>query len=605
MKLSRNEIATFLGDVRPLYLESEAQDLTHEPILWSVSGDAVSLREFSGDEKSPFNYGVTLSMHKVGEAVVTATYKGETYTCRVSVRERVGAEPDAAFSYYRGDLHTHTASTHTAEKFAAREHVQADCVRTLAQDERIDFGILSDHASVMRRKGFFGAFVEKELADPMATVVFPGSESEVTVLENDRFGLPHKHSGEIVVLNADNCSNAYDWQTFYNDMATSPAPVAIFAHPFVLGVGQNSLWSFPFSELRTPEMYRVMRGIEMGNGKNTGGVMLFEYAYSAALDNGFRVSPTCGSDSHGPVWGFDAMQGKTVLMACEKSREAFLDALLHNRFYACESGNVKLRFSVNGAQAPADLSLTEAYEISVALDYFTPDESTVPVCCQVISDYGVTVAELERPGNSFTLTVHSDTARYFYLRLVDAEGRKTWSCPVWTGRAFDAPQKAATYTPIVPEGFTAVECGTGADASAVIDGDPGVAFTSAKTTTSILIDMQKEWEIAALGYYVRRFTKDWIKATSVDWKAEIGARMGAIVSGYVTRYAISTSVDGVQFTPRATGTIRSFGDEQVIPMERHCARYVRFDALATVGAQSGTPGLEKATVNIGELSVFC
>ena len=249
--------------------------------------------------------------------------------------------------------------------------------------------------------------------------------------------------------------------------------------------------------------------------------------------------------------------------------------------------------------------MTDTYEISVALDYFTPDESTVPVCCQVISDYGVTVAELKHPGNSFALTVHSDTARYFYVRLVDAEGKKTWSCPVWTGRAFDAPQDAAVYTPIAPEGFTAVECGTGADASAVIDGDPGVAFTSAKTTTSILIDMQKEQEIAALGYYVRRFTKDWIKATSVDWKAEISARMGAIVSGYVARYAISTSVDGVQFTPRAAGAIRAFGDEQVIPMERHRARYVRFDALATVGAQTGTPGLEKATVNVGELSVFC
>lgn len=603
ISLSKAKLASYVGDVQAIYLCGE-DDLAALPVTWELKGDAVTLRSFSDDPATPFNHGVTVALHAPGTATVTAVCEGERYTCEIEVRERCAADPNGPVQFYRGDLHMHAAATHTPAKYAAQPHLQQPLITQLKEDALLDFGVISDHTSVMRRRGFFDGFVETEQAGEMRFVLFPGSESEVTVLENDRFGLPHKHSGEIVVLNADNCCNAYDWQTFMEDFATSPDPVAIFAHPIPLGVGQNSLWSFPFDKLRTPEMYRIMRGIEMGSGKNNGNALLFEYAYSTALDNGFHVSPTCSSDSHGPRWGFDVIPGKTVLMASERSREAFLDALRQGRFYASESGNVKLRFAVNGAYAPATLPLTDTYEFDVSLDFFEERENTYPVAYQLISDHGVTLSEGGVDGRSLHFTLKSDTARYFYLRLIDSDGRKTWSPAVWTGRELDPPSVAASYTPIAPDGFTAVELATGADASAAIDGDPGVAFTSTLPQTAVVIDMQQEREIAAVGYYVHRFTKDWIKATSVDWKAEISARVGGITSGYVTRYAVSTSVDGEHFTEQASGAIRAFGDEEIIPLPRHRARYVRFDALSTVGAQCGIPAFANAPASFGELSVF-
>jgi hypothetical protein len=152
--------------------------------------------------------------------------------------------------------------------------------------------------------------------------------------------------------------------------------------------------------------------------------------------------------------------------------------------------------------------------------------------------------------------------------------------------------------------FSATEVQTGADAAAAIDGDPHTAFESTLPVTSILIDMKKEQRICAVGYWARRFTKDWIKKISTDWKAEIGGRVLDIVKCYVTAYEIHTSVDGVQFDPVKKGAIRAFGDEEILRFPTHGARFLRFDATSTVGKSSKIPALADSPAAIGELTVF-
>ena len=604
--LSKNKISSFVGDVLPLYLIDDDKDISQEDIEWESSGDAIEIRKFSNEPISSFAHGVLVTIKRYGTGEVTASYRGNRYSCRVSSIAEKRSQENGALNYYRGDLHTHTASTHTADKFAAQPHIQAACINALASDTRLDFGILSDHASVMRRRGFFEEFVELETIDPTDTVIFPGSESEVTVIDIDRFGLPHKHSGEIVCLGMNNSSCVKSWEEFEADMPVNPLSVGIFAHPFVLGVGQNSLWSFPYSRIRTPHLLSLMRGIEMGSGSQSGGSLLFEYAYSAALDNGFSVSPVCSSDCHGPNWGFDVMKGKTILIAEEKSREAFQRALRDNRFYACESANVKLIYEVNGEAAPARLSPTDAYNFHIEFSYFEDDITTYPRYLEVISDYGETIYNCNIFDSIVDFTLQSKTARYFYLRILDEKGRKTWSMPIWTGREYDEPELSEkNITPLNASDFTAIEIQSGLDAGAVIDGDPGVAFESELPCASILVDMKKEYNVCAVGYWARRFTKDWIKETAVDhWKTEIGPRMLDITKRYVTEYTISTSLDGVNFTACAQGSIRAFGDEEIFEFPEHRARFLRFDATSTIGAKSGIPSLADSPIAIGELSVF-
>lgn len=602
VSLSRSAISSFAGDVLPLYLKGDT-DLSHADICWSVDGDSVTLSRFDRDENTPFTNGVLLSLQSPGNATVTALFEGNAYTCDVTVRARRIASDTDTLHFFRGDLHVHTTKLHNPEKFAAESRIQRDCIAQIKKEALLDFSVLSDHSCVMYAKGFFDTFVEKELAEPMTPVLFPGSESEVTIIEPDRFGIQHQHSGELVILNADQCSFGNNWQDFMDRMAQSPLPVGIFAHPLVFG--SDGLWRYPFDEIRHPALYHLMRGIELGHGSLVGGDVIYEYAYAKALDNGFHVSPTCGSDRHGPTWGFDVMPAKTIVMATEKSREAFLDALRSNRFYACESGNVKLRYSVNGLQAPATLPLTGSYRFCVELSLFEDAQDTLPTHCEVISDRGEVVYTCDHLASTFAFTLHSDTARYFYLRLWDEAGRKTWSMPVWTGRPFDAP--VAAKTPLIPlDGakFTAVDSVTGLDASAALTGLPSVAFESTATTARIVIDMKATQTICGLGHWGRHTSKEILKSLYGEWKPFAHEMGKTLLGGYATRYTISTSTDGIHYTLQKADATHSFADEEVVRFAPCEARFVCFEVLSTVGKDSHIPALADTPVNIGSLTLY-
>jgi hypothetical protein len=66
-------------------------------------------------------------------------------------------------------------------------------------------------------------------------------------------------------------------------------------------------------------------------------------------------------------------------MAYEKSKEAFLDALFARRFYATESGNVRVDYTVNGMRGASDLPLTDTYRFHVSATLFHDDPAAVAI----------------------------------------------------------------------------------------------------------------------------------------------------------------------------------------------------------------------------------
>jgi hypothetical protein len=261
------------------------------------------------------------------------------------------------------------------------------------------------------------------------------------IIVRDKYGYDRCRGGEIVILNSDSyfCvgKNGNGWDDVFENQSTSPYSIAILAHPQIIAWSPYGMYGFRLDKYNTERHEELIKYVEIGNGGIRASNEINELVYSTALDNGFYVSTTCSSDSHGPQWGYHRFPGKTVIMASERSREAFFDAINNNRMYGTESGNVKLRYTVNGKAAPADLDYANTYRFHVELSYFTKDEMTVPVECAVISDGGKTLLKTTNISSSFDFEIQSDTARYFYLRFVDSEGKRTWSMPVWTGRKFD------------------------------------------------------------------------------------------------------------------------------------------------------------------------
>ena len=347
-------------------------------------------------------------------------------------------------------------------------------------------------------------------------------------------------------------------------------------------------------------MKHAIRGLEVINGQLSEWNLMHEFTFSHALDSGFRVSPVASSDSHGPEWGYNFMKPKTVLLAKEKSREAFIDAIRNNRFYATESGNVKLRYTVNGKHAPADLDAATSYKFCVELDYFKDDESTHPIECTVISDYGKTLLSLNDFGNSFEFEINSETARYFYLRFVDSNGDRTWSMPVWTGRAFDEYTEPQI-TPIDMSGATATDLISGEDATLAIDGDVYTPWEGSSDKASIVIDLKEEKDIKALGLYPKMIVRP---SKSREYEKWLVWREPDHSAQNPTSIEIYASVDGVSYKKCADGICRMFGGENIFTFEAVKARYVRFDILSTVGSDSLPHLYGDAKCSVANLTLF-
>ncbi len=594
--LSTKEKETFVGEVFPLkFCSDSGENLAKEDITFTADADAIALRDFKGDGDFAFANGVLVTVKKAGKSLITCTCNGEKFVCTVDAHPMKKATSEEASIHLFGDMHAHTTSIHDPKILPTRtSEFPEDYLEVIKADGRMDFTVMSDHAETINDEHFFRCFTAEENARPMKTIVFPGSESEVVYIERNRLDVPVRKSGEILVLNADGYILADGFPSFIDTFKNAPEPIGIFAHPQVIGWGDPpTAWDFAFPKIFSPEMKHIMRGIEVLDG--AGPNLAYEQSYTYALDAGFRVSPYGDSDAHND-WRFDRVPHKTVAVVTEKSKEAILDALRSGRVYTTESGNLKMSYKVNGMTAPADLPLADTYSFHVSLDTFDGNESDLPVSCRVVSDYGRTVMAINCKGKkTLDFTVFSDTARYFYLRFMDANGKRAFSCPVYTGRAYNEVDDLPQLTPIDMSICTATETVSGEDASLAINGKPFEPYTCKQQTASILIDMKESKEIAALGHYPMPMCRK--PGQTSQELAGIGAPIPA-------DYAVYTSLDGIHFDLKADGYCRVFADENIIRFPATEARYVRFDVLTTVGKYSENPNYSDANVAIGNLTIF-
>lgn len=591
--LSKQSILSYCGDVLPLELLDE-EDLTQADIKWYTEGNIAYVRTFTQGHGDGFSNGVLVTLIKEGSGAVCAQFAGEIYRCPVTVRPARKAQPGEKLQYYTADLHVHTSNIHRHDPFAARTgELPEELVYQLGQEQPLDCCVITDHAGVMLDRDFFRGFLAEEKISHDGIVIFPGAEGSLTPISADRLGCSRKQFGEMLTLNLDNYIYGGDMTAVSVAVSQNHMGIGAFVHPQIIGYDACGIWNCAARENATDELKNLIRLVEMGTGAVSESSMTYEFVYSEVLDCGFRVAPECASDSHAH---YTPCPGKTVILAPDKSRELFLDAIRNCRVYATSSGNVRLNLSVNGCPMGAALPLTDTYDFHVELGQFRADEGTKPVKCQVISDYGLAVKTVDCTGrDTLDFTVKSDTARYFYLRLVDNQGRKTWSAPVWTGRAFDdlsVPELIA----LDKSDFSAVQENTGCPADILLNNDPRQPYESGCTAPSIVIDMKKVQQICAIGHAAPIL----LRRPLMDAGIDIAAKTAQLVS----RFRVLVSSDGGEYTPCFEGMVRMFGREEIFTFPETAARYVKFQVLSSVGKESEEPGYADATVTVGELTVF-
>ncbi len=585
-KLTKENISSFIGDVVSLRLLDNGEP---KNATWSVSGDAAIIRRFDTVPSA-----VLVDLVKEGDAVITADDGENKYTCAVSARPMRHAASDEDFNYYIGDMHVHTSNVHTADKFPSRtDGSPQKVIDDLTKEGKLDFTVISDHSCVLNEYEFLRGFIAAEESVHDGLVVLPGSESEITFLENDRYGIRHKNSGEIVSVNTLYHSNSRTYEEYYERIGSANAPISVLAHPQVMGSFIPGIWNFCLD--RNQGLKPFVKCVEMGNGTPRSETPLFEHTLSVALDNGFRVSTSSGSDHHGPDWSATVCPGKTVIMAREKTKEAFIDALLSNRCYASEQGNIKIRYSVNSTFAPATIKATGCYEFDIYTSHIDGTKASELKTLEIITDGEERAARLENIDLShITVKVENKNAHWFYLRFVAENGQKTWSTPVWT----DLPQARHTAEDlklIDKSEFTAYDEISEKSAQVLLNGNPAEKYVG-KRVAEIVIDMKNEKSLRAVSVLAPMFEKrEQLPPPSV---------LPEKLMHFPYRIEVLASSDGESYEKLARGYARVFGGENIFSFTETHARYIKIRVLSSVGQASGLPQYTDTPIDIGEIEFY-
>ena len=599
MHLSKTNIKTFCGNVVTLRLLSE-KNISKENIIWSSSDEnIVFIRDFKTSGTPNFSDGVLLIMMGEGRAQVKAELNGETFVCDVESGKRQTASPDDKMNFYFGDFHTHTSQNHNKEEFPKRCDTTPLTVLKEIKDEGFyDCVTISDHACLVNNREFFRVYLSAEETESEDFIVFSGTECEVAELEYDSHGVPHKNAGEIVTFNTHGYASVKNWDKYYPETYKNPCAIASFAHPQILGWSVKGIWNFSFDRKIRQEMLEMFRLIEMGNGGDRGQNLIHERAYSLGLDSGLRLSPVSTSDWHGPDWGAKSLRGKTILLSPGKSKELFIDAIKNNRVYACENGNVKLRYSVNGAIEGSVLPECADYKFSVNISHFNkPSDDERIFLLELVSDYGKTVKTINiNPDETADIefTHSSDTARYFYIKLTAKNGDRTWSSPVWTGRRFDSvPHNVFEGTEIDKSTWSVVSSSGGNDAEKLFSGSYEDPWISDSPSAEIIIDLGKTQDISAVGIYPHTIIRN-NEAFSVT---EATAR-------FISDYEIYVADESSYFKMDSKDTVRSYGEEKIDEFETTQARYIKIKVLSTAGSSQHKANYKNSPAMIGEIYVY-
>lgn len=257
-------------------------------------------------------------------------------------------------------------------------------------------------------------------------------------------------TGHVNVINTDDISNALtpgvDLAAFYRWLArakpngTGPI-VATFNHP--------SADSHAHFTGRTPAATDIITMLEVVNGN---GRVHYE-GFIAALDAGWKVSPTVGLDNHG-LTPIPLYKARAFVLAKSVTKEGVLDAMKHRRTYASLDVNLRARYTVNGQVMGSTLVRPGRFRFDIAID--DPDVADPRARItklDIVKDGGQVVATFTPPEPAASVRwkpeIRDASARYFFVRVWNAGGGDTpkadaakpvaWLAPVWTGVPIPAP----------------------------------------------------------------------------------------------------------------------------------------------------------------------
>ncbi|WP_164821358.1 galactose-binding domain-containing protein [Paenibacillus koleovorans] len=325
----------------------------------------------------------------------------------------------ANYNAYFGNLHSHTAfSDGVSVPDAAFDYAR--------NTAGLDFMAVTDHTNLFDNGFDWSKSLEwrdlKASADRKTV-----NGSFVAIAGSEVTWYPPGGFGHMNTFAMDDFINTYDTgyntvSNFYNQVKQYPAAIVQWNHP----------WDADFNGFGPydADVDKVLDLMEVPAWTSSIDYMGY---YVNALDLGWHIAPTGNQDNHIANWG-TLDNRRTAVLAESLTRAQIFDAIRHHRVYSTTDANMKVIYKINGSIMGSTLSNPSTLNFSVnATD---PNSGDNISRIEVYTEGGALAGSANFNSNNVNwtaFTITNNTKRYYFLKVIQADGQFAITAPIWTG----------------------------------------------------------------------------------------------------------------------------------------------------------------------------
>lgn len=348
-------------------------------------------------------------------------------------------------NYYFGNMHAHTSySDGNKDSLVSGMTTPLQGFNYARQSSQIDFYGISEHNHYSAGMPA-PIYYQKGLADANTATV----DGQFVAMYGMEWGVISS-GGHMLVYGFDSlCGWDFgpqeiyvpeaDYSKLYSVINRKSNSFAYLAHP------QYDDYNNLFSQSLNVAADKAIVGMAMRSGpafstnSNYSNPSSSSYVsrYNDALKRGYHVGPGIDHDTHNSVFGRQSA-ARLVVLAPLLNRAEIYNAFRQRRFYASDDWNVEVNFTIQNQ--PMGSVITNAGNPSLSLSMNDPDGENVSsiTVFSGVSGSGNAPTQLtvinSTSSFNYTHAAATNVTYYYYLYIVQADGDKIWTAPIWYTR---------------------------------------------------------------------------------------------------------------------------------------------------------------------------
>ena len=353
--------------------------------------------------------------------------------------------PAQNLNYYYGNMHAHTSySDGNKDSLTSGMTTPLQGFNYARQSTQIDFYGISEHnhySAGMRAPIYY----QKGLADANTATV----DGQFVAMYGMEWGVISS-GGHLLVYGFDSlCGwdfgpqeifvDEADYSKLYSVINRKYNSFAYLAHPQF--DDYNNLFNQPYNAVAD----NAIVGMAMRSGPafstnsnySNPSTSNFVSRYNDALKRGYHVGPGIDHDTHNSVFGRQSA-ARLVVLAPLLNRSEIYNAFRQRRFYASDDWNVEVNFTIQNQAMGSIINSAGNPTLNLSINDPNGESISSITVYSGVAGSGNAPTQLTVVNNSNSLTyTHTATSNlpyYYYLYIVQSDGDKIWTAPIWYTR---------------------------------------------------------------------------------------------------------------------------------------------------------------------------